>query len=144
MPKVKKYRSKQERIENSAVMKRGGCVELMRPISNCNPADLGLVEDHNPLNAAELGTLTEMTIGELCHRLGIKELYFRAASAEQGMRDMDDVEAVMTELNIVGTCFAYRRVGEKTRAMQQVCGFVNPKQAPGEDGEEAVPAKDTE
>jgi len=136
MAKKKVYRNKKERLENAAGMKRGGCIELMRPISDCNPADLGLSEDYNPINAVELGQLTGMTVGELCEKLGIKELYFKMATESEGMRDMDDVEAVMTEKNIIGTCFAYRRVGEKTRGMQTVCGFVEPKQVPGEDGEQ--------
>lgn len=138
MAKGKKYRDRSERLVNAAQMKRGGCIELLRPISDCNPADLGLTEDYNPLNAAELGQMTGMTIGDLCDRLNIKELYFKTAGSEEGMRDMSDVEAVMTERGIVGTCFAYRRIGEKTRAMQQVCGFVEPKQVVGEDGEEAA------
>lgn len=136
--KTKKYRNKAERIENAGGMKRGGNIELLRPISDCNMADLGLTLDYDPLNASELGKLTGMTVGDLCDKLGVKELYFKAATESEGMRDMSDVEVVMIEQNIVGTCFAYRRVGEKTRAMQSVCGFVEPKQETGEDEEEAA------
>lgn len=141
MAKKKQYRNKQERLENSASLMRGGCIELFRPISDCNPADLGLAEEYNPLNAIELGKMTDMTIGELCEKLNIKELYFKAAGAGEGMRDMSDVEAVMTERNLVGTCFAYRRAGEKTRGMQTVCGFVEPKQVIGDHGEESEQEK---
>lgn len=136
MAKDKTYRNRNERLMNAAGMKRGGCIELFRPISNCSPADLGLAGEFAPLNASEFGKLTGMTVAELCDKLGVKELYFKQAGTSEAMRDMDDVEAVMTEQNIVGTCFAYRRVGEKTRAMRSVCAFVSPKQVIGQAGEE--------
>jgi len=136
MSKAKKYRNKAERIANAK--KRGGNIELFRPISDCNPADLGLSGSYSPLNATELGRMTSMTITELLDCLGITELYFKAVGAGEAMRDMNDVEMVMLEKNMVGTYFAYRRVGEKTRAMQQVIGFIEPKQVIGETGEEAA------
>lgn len=139
--KEKSYRSKSERIKNAAGMKRGGCIELFRPITNCNAADLGRAEVYDGYG---IDGMKDFTVGELCDSLGVSELYFKTADVGEAMRDMDDVEAVMTEKNIVGTCLAYRRVGEKTRAMQQVVGFVKPKQVIGEDGEEHGPAEDEE
>lgn len=139
MGKAKQYRNKQERMEHCASLKRGQNIELLRPVSDCNPADLGIAEEYEKVRPDQI---EHLTVGDLCERLGIKELYYRAADANEAMRDMQDVEAVMNEKNLVGTCFAYRRVGEKTRAMQTVAGFVEPKQVIGESGEEAAVTKE--
>ena len=134
--KKKTYRNKLERMEHAASLKRGGCIELFRAVSDCSHADLGFSGDHGKACAA---VHNEMSVADLCEALGVKELYFKAAGTEEAMRDISDVEAVMTEKNLVGHCIAYRRVGERTRGMQQVVGFVTPKQEIGETGEEKAP-----
>lgn len=130
------YRTKKERLENAKKMKRGGCIELIRSIEDLNPADLGMSEDYDALSPAEL---RDLTVGELL--LNVGGLYFKQANHTEAMRDMNDVKAVMTERNLIGTVIPIRVYKPITRAMQQVAGFVTPKQVIGENGEEAAPNK---
>ena len=102
VPKKKKKgpRTRAERLEYAAGLKRGTCIELFRPVTQCTPADLGFADVDIPVNPAEINS---MQVGELCEKLNIEvsDLMFKLVNHTEGMRDLADVRQVMVEGDII-------------------------------------------
>lgn len=93
-------RNRQERIEYAASRKKGKRIELLRPITQCTPADLGFTDCDTPVQINEIAALT---IADLCDRLNIApdQLMFKLVDHTEGMCDLNDVKQVMMEGDII-------------------------------------------
>ncbi len=97
--KENKYRTKTERLENSKTKLRGYPIELFMPVSTTDGA--------NNLPAV---------------------VYVKVAGEIEGMRDLQDIKAVMHEKNIVGKVIPMRKAGLSIcRQPLTVMSFVEPK-----------------
>jgi len=97
--KENKYRNKTERLENSKAKQRGYPIELFMPVSTTSGTD----------NLPAV-------------------VYVKVAGDIEGMRDLQDIKAVMHEKNIVGTVLPMRRAGlQICRQPVTVMSFVESK-----------------
>jgi len=125
---VKKTRTKRipctraERQKYAASLKKGKCIELLRPITQCTPADLGFADLNNPVSAVEV---KQLTVGELCTRLNIsaKDLVFKLVDHSEGIRDMSQVRDVMVEGDIRNGVIPVRCSPMVERVVTESIGF---------------------
>lgn len=98
--KLATRKTRQERLNHAAQRERGKCIELLRPITQCTPADLGMADVDMPVKPHELD---KITVEELCDRLNIKvsDLMFKLVDHTEGMCDLNDVKRVMIEGDII-------------------------------------------
>ncbi len=122
MGKKKTPRNRQERLEYAKTLKRGKCLELYRPITECTPADLGLADVGMPVGINEL---RELTVGDLCDKLNIAPgaLCYKIVNHSEGMRDIADVKQVMTEGDILGSVIPVRCSPMVSRIVTKTLGF---------------------
>ena len=97
------------RQTRTALLKKGKCIELLRPITQCTPAELGLADVDMP---CELHEINALTVGDLCERLNIEvsDLMFKLVSHTEGIRNLPEVKDVMLEGDIFNGVFPVRFV----------------------------------
>lgn len=120
--KKKGPRSRQERLEYALSLKRGKCLELLRPITECTPAELGFANVSAPASPSEIG---DLTVEDLCERLNINisDLCYKLVNHTEGMRDVSDVKQVMVERDILGAVIPVRCTPAVSRVVTKSIGF---------------------
>ena len=115
-------RTRQDRLEYAASLKRGKCIELLRPLTQCTPAELGMANLDEPVQVNEI---EDLTIGEICQRLNITPnmLMFTIVNHTEGMRDITDVKTVMVEGDIINGVIPIRRDAMVERVVTKEYGF---------------------
>ena len=130
----KKYRTKEERVENAAGLKKGRNVVLLKTVMSVSPADVGNAHHYSPLSAEEIRA---MTVGELMDGLNITEMFYKVAGESECIRDQSDIDAVLEQNNIVGQILPVRAMDVVERFPQQVFSIVRPNSKVGSP-EEAI------
>ena len=120
--KPRKVRTRADRLEYAASLKRGKCLELLRPITQCTPAELGMADIDIPVGINEL---VDLTVAELCDKLDIQpsDLMFTLVRHTEGMRDISDVQNVMVEGDIINGVIPIRRDAMVERVITKTYGF---------------------
>jgi len=123
-PRKKRIPSTREsRQARAASLKKGKCIELLRPITQCTPAELGLADIDMP---CELHEIECMTVSNLCEALNIEvsDLMFKLVSYTEGIRDLAEVKDVMLEDNILNGVIPVRCSPMISREVTKQIGFV--------------------